>query len=126
MTELEVKASELLLCSLPPLCCAADCLSACLSAAGHGVFAFLQHIHIHDGSGSLHVEVCVCVCLRAGFNWAVVRGDPPHRVPGGEGAGIPLFRALCIFSIVSLLAAPARSGRHEASFHQAEFSLIRR
>lgn len=93
VTKLEVKASVqlqpgLLLCSrfLQPLCCAADCLSAslsvrsslCLSEASPGLFAFLQHIHIHDGSGSLHVEMCVCMCVRAGLNWAVVRGDPPY------------------------------------------------
>lgn len=76
LTKLEVKASVLLqpglvLCShfLPPLCCAADCLSArlpvCLSVGGQGLFAFFQHIHIHDGSGSLHVEMCVYVCVCA-------------------------------------------------------------
>lgn len=89
-----------LLCCWLSVCqsvCLSVHLSVCLSEASPGLFAFLQHIHIHDGSGSLHVEMCVCMCVRAGLNWAVVRGDPPYWVPGGEGAGIPLFGVLCIF-----------------------------
>lgn len=104
--------SRPLLCSrfLPPLCCAAICLLVCLSLCSRSGFICIPPTHPYSyGSRSLHAEMCACV--GAGFNWAVVRGDPPHWVSGGEGAGIPLFSTFCIFYCFS----PPSSHTHQCS-----------
>lgn len=87
------------------LCCfhlfvaAADCPSVSPHLSVGSLLAFLQHIHIHDGSRSLHVQTRVralCLCMCAAFNWAVVMGDLPHGVPGGEGSHCSEHYALSI------------------------------
>lgn len=72
-------------------------LSVCLKPARVYLHFSSTSIFMMEAGHSTWRCVCVCMCVRAGLNWAVVRGDPPYWVPGGEGAGIPLFGVLCIF-----------------------------